>query len=95
MYVSGNMLTNGGDALLLKFDASGNLIWQRAWGGSTDNEAGDAVATGADGSVYLAGTQSNNDGGASLFVVKFDSVGAVLWQKKMEGAFRVPSLLIR
>jgi hypothetical protein len=86
VYVSGQTTTNGLDAVLLKFDASGNLIWQRTWGGGASEES-NAVATDIDGSVYIAGTTTSfGASSASLFVVKFDSAGNLTWQKIWEGA---------
>jgi hypothetical protein len=69
---------NGGDALLLKFDAAGTLLWERTWGGS-ESDSANAVATAADGSVYITGRETSF--GAGLFVVKFDGEGNLLWQK--------------
>ena len=83
IYVAGltQTTTNGNDAVLLKFNASGALQWQRVWGGSQGEETG-AVATAADGSVYIAGTTfSFGASGAGFFIVKFDSAGLLVWQK--------------
>lgn len=86
IYVTGMTASGGNDAVLLKFDALGTLVWQRTWGG-VDNDSGNAVATAADGSVYIAGqTNSFGASGAGLFVVKFDAAGTMLWQKVWDGA---------
>jgi hypothetical protein len=86
VYVTGLITSNGNDAVLLKFDASGNLIWQRTWGG-LENEESNAVATALDGSVYIAGyTTSFGASGASLFVVKFNAAGTLVWQKIWDGS---------
>ena len=86
IYVTGVTVSNSTDAVLLKFDASGNLLWQRTWGGSGGEET-EAVAATPDGSVYIAG-QSTSFGasGSSLFVVKFDSAGTLVWQKAWDGS---------
>ena len=44
VYVTGVTADNGNDAVLLKFDANGTLLWERAWGGAASDE-GFAVAT--------------------------------------------------
>jgi hypothetical protein len=81
VYVTGTTSLNGGDAFLLKFDANGNLIWQRTWGGSAFDQ-GAAVATGPDGSIYVVGTTSSfGPSSFHLFVLKFDPAGALVWQK--------------
>jgi hypothetical protein len=48
VYVTGVTADNQNDAVLLKFDASGTLVWERAWGGAASDE-GLAVATASDG----------------------------------------------
>ncbi len=81
VYVTGVTADNGNDAVLLKFDASGALLWERTWGGSSSDESC-AVATAPDGSVYIAGTATSfGPSSAGLFVVKFDAAGNVLWQR--------------
>ena len=81
VYVTGITAENGNDAVLLKFDSSGMLLWERAWGGA-ESDAGMAVATASDGSVYIAGTATSfGPSSAGLFVVKFDSAGNLVWQK--------------
>src|SRR5262245_23909855 len=76
-YVAGRTLGVNGDALLLKFDPDGTLLWQRSWGRGADNsESADAVAIAADGSVYVTGGTTRFDTGASsLAVLKFSSAG--------------------
>src|SRR6185295_13978848 len=77
---------NGNDAVLLKFDANGALLWERAWAGAESDE-GLAVATGSDGSVYIAGTATSfGPSSSGLFVVKFDSAGNLILQRISDGA---------
>jgi hypothetical protein len=86
VYVTGVTAENGGDAVLLKFDANGTLLWERAWGG-TASDQGFAVATASDGAIYIAGTATSfGPSSAGLFVVKFDSAGNLVWQKISDGA---------
>jgi uncharacterized delta-60 repeat protein len=85
VYVTGLTADNGNDAVLLKFDANGTLLWERAWGGAASDE-GMAVATASDGSVYIAGTATSFGSGSGLFVVKFDSAGNLVWQRIFDGA---------
>ena len=79
------------DALLVKFDGSGNRLWATYYGGA-GSEEGYAVTVDDSFNVYLAGiTNSSSNiaafgaqnfygGGASdAFLVKFDSSGARLW----------------
>lgn len=86
VYVTGVTADNQNDAVLLKFDANGTLLWERAWGGAASNESL-AVATASDGSVYIAGTATSfGPSSAGLFVVKFDSLGNLVWQRISDGA---------
>jgi uncharacterized delta-60 repeat protein len=86
VYVTGITADNGNDAVLLKFDASGTLLWERAWGGAASDESL-AVATAFDGSVYIAGTATSfGPSSSGLFVVKFDSAGNLVWQRISDGA---------
>ena len=86
VYVTGITADNGNDAVLLKFDANGTLLWERDWGGAASDE-GQAVATASDGSVYLAGAATSfGPSSSGLFVVKFDSAGNLVWQRISDGA---------
>jgi len=86
VYVTGVTADSGNDAVLLKFDASGALLWERAWGGAASDQ-GLAVATASDGSAYIAGTATSfGPSSSGLFVVKFDSAGNLVWQRVSDGA---------
>jgi hypothetical protein len=86
VYVAGIAADGGGDAVLLKFDSNGNLLWERAWGGPESDSAG-AVATHSDGSVYVAGrTTSFGPSSAGVFVLKFDGSGNLIWQRLWDDA---------
>jgi gliding motility-associated-like protein len=78
-----------GDAYLAKFDPAGNRIWATYYGGSGSDQ-GLAVATDAQGNVYLGGAtdspgmasggfQGSLGGGKDAFLVKFDPAGNRLW----------------
>jgi uncharacterized delta-60 repeat protein len=86
VYVAGITADGGGDAVLLKFDPDGNLLWERAWGGAQFESAG-AVATHSDGSVYVAGRSTSfGPSSAGVFVLKFDSLGHLVWQRLFDDA---------
>jgi hypothetical protein len=86
VYVTGVSTNNGNDAVLLKFDANGTLLWERTWGGA-DSDTSLAVTAAPDGSAYIAGTATSfGESSISLFVVKFDSLGNLIWQKISDGA---------
>jgi hypothetical protein len=86
VYVTGVSTNNGNDAVLLKFDVNGTLLWERTWGGP-DSDQSLAVASAPDGSAYIAGTATSFAPSSSgLFVVKFDSLGNLVWQRISDGA---------
>jgi hypothetical protein len=86
VYVTGVSTNNGNDAVLLKFDVNGTLLWERTWGGP-DSDEGLAVAAAPDGSAYIAGTTTSfGPSSSGLFVVKFDSLGNLVWQRISDGA---------
>ena len=86
VYVTGVSTNNGNDAVLLKFDVNGTLLWERTWGGPSSDESL-AVAAAPDGSAYIAGNATSfGPSSSGLFVVKFDSLGNLVWQRISDGA---------
>ncbi|WP_460955204.1 beta strand repeat-containing protein [Spirosoma litoris] len=81
----------GFDAWVIKLDASGNLLWQKALGG-TGNDYNQAITTSLDGGYTVAGYSQSTNGDASgnhgsmdCWVVKLDAAGNLLWQKMLGG----------
>jgi hypothetical protein len=87
-------LTNPG-MFLVKYDATGNVIWAKEATGSNHNY-GNCVATDNAGNIYVAGYFSSNTISfdtiqlirhdttviwSNLFLVKYDSSGNVIWAK--------------
>jgi hypothetical protein len=94
-----NLTSNGGiDAFVQKLDPSGNLLWAKSFGG-TSNDYGYAVTVDASGNVYTIGeflgtadfdpgTGTNNlssNGGPDVFVQKLSPTGILLWVKSFGG----------
>ncbi len=97
----GYQITMGGgagDAFLVKFNGSGQLLWSSYYGGSS-LDYGFAVACDAAGNVYLAGQTQSTDGISSpgnlhqtanggsndAFVVKFNASGQRQWGTYLGG----------
>jgi len=87
-YVTGRTFSFGAgsptysDVILIKYDASNNLVWQKTWGGSSTYEAGQGVAVDASGNSYVTGLNGTGvPGSANIIILKFDSTGLLLWQK--------------
>lgn len=87
VYVTGTTLSFGGgdrDAFLLKYDATGALVWQRTFGTAPGepsflaDDFGRAVAVSPDGlAIYISGRFGNG----SVFVARFDPAGTLVWQR--------------
>lgn len=76
----------GQDALVLKYDPTGNLVWAKTWGGSSDDHA-DGAAVDPNGNVYVTGgTYSFGAGWDDLFLLKFNPSGNLLWSKTWGGS---------
>jgi len=68
----------GEDVLLLKYDASGNVIWSRTWVGSEDDHAS-ALCLDKQGNIYVAGgTYSFGAGHQDALILKYDAEGTLL-----------------
>ena len=73
------------DVYLVKTDASGNLVWQKTYGGTSYDYGGSVVQT-SDGGFIIAGyTNSFGAGGTDVFLVKTDVSGNLVWQKTYGG----------
>ncbi|OGF59551.1 MAG: hypothetical protein A2Y62_03670 [Candidatus Fischerbacteria bacterium RBG_13_37_8] len=73
------------DFYVLRLDSLGNLVWNKALGGSSTDWAFSTVQTPDGGFVVVGRTDSFGAGNADYWVVKFDSAGAIKWQKTFGG----------
>ncbi|MGX7667602.1 T9SS type A sorting domain-containing protein [Flavobacterium pedocola] len=80
------------DCWIVKLDASGNLIWQKSFGG-TGQEFAYSIIQATDGGYVFAGfsTQAGGDvtvnhGGRDCWIVKLDSSGTLVWQHSLGGS---------
>lgn len=72
-------------------DSTGNLLWQKTYGGTQEEQANSIEKT-IDGGFILSGYTESNDGDVTNFignsdawVVKIDSIGNIQWQKCLGG----------
>jgi hypothetical protein len=72
-------------ALVLKFDSSGNLVWQRVWG--INGDAGQGISSDLLGNVYVTGYHNTLLGGADqdAFILKISPFGDLVWQRTWGG----------
>jgi hypothetical protein len=74
------------DVWVLKLDANGNVLWQKTYGGSS-NDWAESIQQILDGSYVVAGvTDSFDAGNGDFWVLKLDANGNVLWQKTYGGS---------
>lgn len=84
--------SNTYDYWITRLDTSGNLLWQKSFGGSDDDEA-ISIQQISDGNFIVAGYSESNDGDVSdnyglrdFWVIKIDTAGSLLWQKSLGGS---------
>ncbi len=80
------------DCWVVKLDSSGNIIWQKSFGGSNADWAQSIICT-SDGGYLFCGFTSSNDGDVNgnngfgdFWVVKLDNSGTILWQQPFGGS---------
>jgi len=91
-------LLNAGDVFIVKYDASGNVLWAKSAGGPQGDQ-GAGVAADASGNVFVTGwfeslnitfgTTNLPNAAAwdvSFFLAKYDASGNALWAKGVSGA---------
>ncbi len=84
----------GTDVWTLLLDDEGNLLWEKTFGGSSDDFANCVINT-ADENFVIAGSTystdqdvTGNHGGEDLWVFKIDIEGNLIWQKCLGGSER-------
>ena len=92
--VDGNITNPHGssDYWVIKLDSSGNMTWQKSFGGS-DSELAYSVRQTTDGGYIVSGGSystdgdiTNNHGGQDFWVIKLDSSGTLTWEKSFGGS---------
>lgn len=81
----------GADIWAIKIDSIGNKVWERSYGGASEDYGENFLQTG-DGKYLLVGQTTStdgdaigNDGLADAWVIKTDSIGNIEWQKTLGG----------
>ena len=73
------------DALLVKTDKSGNIIWSKAYGGTSDDMIMDTKETGDNGFIAVGYTKSFGAVSYDFLAIKMDSLGNIQWEKRYGG----------
>lgn len=74
------------DAWVIRLNADGDIVWQKAFGGAGNEFARSVRQTSDGGFVVLGYTNSFGAGGFDVWLLRLDSGGAILWQKTYGGA---------
>ncbi|MFX0095727.1 MAG: hypothetical protein ACFFBD_28575, partial [Candidatus Hodarchaeota archaeon] len=71
------------DFLLVKWDATGQQLWNRTWG-SNNFESPTGLCVSANGSIYTIGERFLNNGGINTVLVRWDIEGNQIWNNTLE-----------
>lgn len=81
-----------GNYWLFKLDSDRNVIWEKFYGGTGNDEPGNMIAT-ADGNYLMAGSSnsqngdvSGNHGASDIWLMEVDVLGNIIWKKSYGGS---------
>jgi len=79
--------------ILAKFDANGNIMWSKYFGGNKDDKFLSVTTTSDNGFIVVGSTNSDTDelsglskGGEDGLLVKYDASGNLVWVKTFGGS---------
>ena len=91
VYVAGTVYVDeqGYNAWLRKYSSRGRKKWTRTYNNDDmdDEDRGEGVAVGPDGSVYLVGSATLSGVGKNILVRKYSSGGKLRWTRTPDGPF--------
>ena len=84
LFVVGRYSVGGGDydSVIARYDTSGNVVWQRQLGGSSNDSYYDSIAADNSGNVYVC--QWNQ--GDGFTIAKYDIDGNIQWQNYLDNS---------
>ena len=80
IYTIGKTLHTSGttDSLLVKYNNSGTIQWQRTLTGSNSNDSGNGIAIDSFDNIYTVGTTGSNAN--DIVISKYNTSGVIQWQ---------------
>ncbi len=89
VFVTGSSthLPYGGDMTTVKYDSTGKQVWLRRYAENPEGDnIGTAIAVNAAGEAYVAGYVLGTDGSEDWAIIKYSSLGSILWNAQYAGA---------
>jgi hypothetical protein len=85
--MSTNYVTGSEDILLLKTDASGNMLWYQLYGGSGYCYGHCVQQTSDGGYIVFGSTELSGNGSRDFYLIKTDSQGNEIWSRVYGGPY--------
>jgi uncharacterized delta-60 repeat protein len=76
------------DFYIIKLDASGNKVWEKTYGGSSEDYARSIQQTSDGGYIVAGDTESFGAGYYDFYIIKLDAYGNKIWEKTYGGSDR-------
>jgi hypothetical protein len=76
------------DVYLIKTNASGDTVWTRTYGGTSNDEGYSVLQTSDSGYVIAGYTSSFGAGNQDVYLIKTNAAGGVVWAKTYGGSLR-------
>ena len=81
-----NSSKNAFDIIIVKYNNSGNQIWNETWGGNSE-DLGFAIDIDPSNNLYIiGGSYSLTNGSSDIILLKYSSSGELLWYRTWGGA---------
>jgi hypothetical protein len=86
--ITGKKTTSGNaDYLTLKYNSSGNLLWEKTYGGTSGGaDFAYDVDTDINGNIFITGESENTGTGADYCTIKYLPDGTLKWVKSYHGS---------
>lgn len=80
-----NAFSEAGRFYLIKTDSSGDTLWTKTYGETSNDYFGRSVGHTSDGGYVLVGSSSPFAGRSDVYIIKTNSTGDTLWTKRYGG----------
>ncbi|MFX1477392.1 MAG: SBBP repeat-containing protein [Promethearchaeota archaeon] len=87
IYIGGNIYNTSKkayDLMILKYNNSGTLIWNKTWGGLSDDHA-NAIGLDSSNNIYIVGNSDSFGNNTDILLIKFNNSGELAWYTSWGG----------